>query len=130
MQRDRESSGTLRIVMTGWLKSDCRSPKSQLEKAGHVVSTAPNASGALKELLEKDFDILLSRVCCQEDRDLISMCKSIRPNCKRIVTTLWGRLLDDSAIGLCDVDCVLPDRFSAEELTRLFDTGANHPECI
>jgi len=108
-------------MMVGWPENSHESLSKELEAAGHTVSKASSTGSALPELLEREFDILVSRACCSEVRQLMSMSRSIRPNCRRVVATLWGRLLEDSTTKLCDADYLLSDGFSADELIAALD---------
>lgn len=126
-QRDSVASQGLKILIVGWPDESRTSPGSVLESSGHIVSAVPNISIAMRELLEKEFDILISHACCQEACELMRMARSIRPGCKRVVTTMWGQLLGDFA-QLCDVDYVLPDSLTATELIDMLDVNTNRSE--
>jgi hypothetical protein len=112
-------------MMVGWPESSLEPLKIDLEKRGHTVLNVPGTGSALSELLERDCDALVCRACCPEVHELMSMSRSIRPSCRRVVTTLWGKLLGDSLTKLCDVDAVLSDSCTADELMAMLDIDVN-----
>ena len=115
-QHDSESSEGLHIILA------CKAPgfdgslKSELEMLGHDVSEVTSTAETMARLSAETADVLLTDLKMTRSFGLMQICRSLRRDCKRIVATTWGQILNDPDACLNGADSVISSSCDAEEL--------------
>jgi len=115
----------LRIVLA------CDSPgfdgslKSELEMLGHDVSEVTSTAETMARLSAGPADMLVTDLNMARSFGLMEICKSLRRDCKRIVATTWGQILNDPDACLNGADFVISSSCNAEDLISQIDSTRN-----
>lgn|GEM_PF-5263668 len=124
-RHDSPSSKGLHIVLACETPGFDGSLKSELEVLGHDVSEVTSTAETMARLSAGTADVLVTDLNMTRSFGLMQICKSLRRDCKRIVATSWGQILNDPDACLYGADFVISSSCNAEDLMSKVDLTKN-----